>query len=112
LFLYRKSIKKSIFYSFFYCGISAIWNTLGPCPDDIPYERLYCIRIRSSNAGTSIIGVYTDDLDGIFASQVAAKEAQVGIKSVYKVTDVPHMAIMRPDFGATLHADIKQRWER
>jgi hypothetical protein len=45
LFLHQKSIKKCIFYSFIYCGISAIWNTLGPCPNNIPYERLYCSSI-------------------------------------------------------------------
>jgi hypothetical protein len=47
------------------------------------------IRIRSSAAGTSIIGVYTDDLDGISSTPAAAEEAQKGIKSIYEVTDVP-----------------------
>jgi hypothetical protein len=60
------------------------------------------IRIRSSNAGTSIIGVYTDDLDGISSSQVAAKEAQDGIKSVYEVTDVPRTAT---SLGMTIEYD-------
>jgi hypothetical protein len=60
------------------------------------------IRIRSSNAGTSIIGVYTDDLDGISSSQAAADEAQAGIKSIYDVTDVPRTAT---SLGMTIEYD-------
>jgi hypothetical protein len=47
------------------------------------------IHIRTSPAGTSIISVYTDDLDGISSTPAAVTEAQVGIKSIYNVTDVP-----------------------
>ena len=60
------------------------------------------IRIRSSDAGTSIIGVYTDDLDGISSTPAAASEAQDGIKSIYDVTDVPRTAT---SLGMTIEYD-------
>lgn len=69
------------------------------------------IRIRSSNAGTSIIGVYTDDLDGISSSQVAAKEAQDAIKSVYEVTDVFMLAWdPQPIAGGTVDKPVIGPW--
>jgi hypothetical protein len=60
------------------------------------------IRIRSSDAGTSIIRVYTDDLDGISLSMAAASEAQDGIKSIYNVTNVPCTAT---SLGMTIEFD-------
>jgi hypothetical protein len=60
------------------------------------------IRIRSSDAGTSIIGVYTDDLDGISSTPAAAREAQEGIKSIYDVTDVPRTTT---SLGMTIEYD-------
>ncbi|KAF7372191.1 Reverse transcriptase Ty1/copia-type domain-containing protein [Mycena venus] len=61
------------------------------------------IRIRSSDAGTSIIGVYTDDIDGISSSTAAAEEAQAGIRSAYDVTDVPRTAT---SLGMTIDASL------
>ncbi|KAF7371604.1 Reverse transcriptase Ty1/copia-type domain-containing protein [Mycena venus] len=60
------------------------------------------IRIRSSDTGTSIIGVYTDDIDGISSSTAAAEEAQAGICSAYDVTDVPRTAT---SLGMTIEYD-------
>jgi hypothetical protein len=72
------------------------------------------IRIRESEAGTSVIGVYTDDIEGISTSTAAAEEAQAGIKSAYDVTDVPRTAVALgmaieydPDAG-TLSISSKQ----
>jgi hypothetical protein len=72
------------------------------------------IRIRQSDAGTSIIGVYTDDVEGISTSTATAEEAQAGIKSAYNVTDVPRTAVALgmaieydPDTG-TLSISSKQ----
>jgi hypothetical protein len=50
----------------------------------------------------SIIGVYTDDMQGISTTEAAAGEAQAGIKSVYDVTDVPRTATV---LGMTIDYD-------
>jgi hypothetical protein len=62
------------------------------------------IRIRSSDAGTSIIGVYTDDLDGISSTPAAATEAQEGVKAIYDVTNVPRTAT---SLGMTIEYDAE-----
>jgi hypothetical protein len=45
------------------------------------------IRICHSDAGTSIIGVYTDNIEGISTSTATAEEAPTGIKSAYGMAD-------------------------
>jgi hypothetical protein len=50
------------------------------------------IRIRTTNAGTSIVGVYTDNMQGISMTEAAVVEAKAGIKAIYDVTDVPRTA--------------------
>jgi hypothetical protein len=60
------------------------------------------IRIRTTDAGTSILGVYTDDMQGISTTESAAAEAQAGIKSAYDVTDVPRTATV---LGMTIEYD-------
>ena len=35
----------NILIHFLYCGILVIWNSLGPCPDSIPYEVFNCIGL-------------------------------------------------------------------
>ncbi|KAF7373193.1 Reverse transcriptase Ty1/copia-type domain-containing protein [Mycena sanguinolenta] len=51
------------------------------------------IRLRITDAGKSIMGIYTDDIEGMSTTQAAADEAQAGIKSAYEVTDVPRTSV-------------------
>jgi hypothetical protein len=59
-----------------------------------------CIHI--TDAGTSIVGVYMDDMQGISTTTAAAVEAQAGVKSVYDVTDVLRTATV---LGMTIEYD-------
>jgi hypothetical protein len=76
------------------------------------------IRIRSSDAGVSIIGVYTDNLDGISSTPAVAAEAQSGIKSVYEMTDIPctstslGMTIEYDDVAGTISISSRLYLER
>ncbi|KAF7345159.1 Retrovirus-related Pol polyprotein from transposon TNT 1-94 [Mycena sanguinolenta] len=51
------------------------------------------IRLRLTDAGKSIMAVYTDDIRGLSTTAAAADDAQAGIKSAYRVTDVPRTSI-------------------
>jgi hypothetical protein len=50
---------------------------------------LFLSCIRSSDTGISIISVYTDNLDSISSTPADANDAQVGIKSIYNIMDIP-----------------------
>jgi transposase InsO family protein len=76
------------------------------------------IRIRTTKLGTSIMGVYTDDIDTISTTIEAAADAQAGIKAAYDVTDVPRgatslgMTITYDQDGGTLSISSRPYLER
>jgi hypothetical protein len=61
------------------------------------------IRIRTTSTGTSIISVYTDDIDGISTIKAAAEDAQAGIKATNDVNELPRTATSLGMYGKQEH---------
>jgi hypothetical protein len=60
------------------------------------------VCIHTTDVGTSILGVYTDNVQGISTTESAVAEVHAGIKSAYDVTDVPRTATV---LGMTIEYD-------